>query len=60
MKSEIKPCPFCGAEPEHGVGLVEFDGAWAVGCDKCGSWGPVAATEEFAIKLWNQRAGDQG
>jgi len=46
----IKPCPFCGYKRIY---LVEvFSEIWAR-CDKCKALGPTGATDEEAIRLWN-------
>jgi len=55
MMPEITaPCPFCGERAR--VMASKMGSLWAVGCDKCGSWGPAAETEDGAIELWNRRA----
>jgi Lar family restriction alleviation protein len=52
--TELKPCPFCGAESIK----VENDkeaGDWYVFCNECLSEGPNVATEVIAIRSWNTR-----
>ena len=58
MKSELKPCPFCGGEAD----IDEIAGnpdtgepyAWGVGCKKC-NIGWYEETKEKAIAMWNRR-----
>ena len=52
--SELKPCPFCGAEAE--IRTETFGGvvfyAW---CDNCETRGDYYCTEAEAITAWNTR-----
>lgn len=56
-KKEILSCPFCLHEDcyimtEEGEFVVRY----YVDCFFCDARGPVAPTEEEAIKQWNKRA----
>jgi len=60
----IKPCPFCGTEPEIGTHNPKVDGKYQyqIGCasgncpmDYVGGHG--FTTEEEAIAAWNKRGG---
>lgn len=55
MQSELKPCPFCRAQPT--VLVEENTACWYVECD-CEAQGPNEATGEQAIAAWNARASD--
>ncbi|EOT1927833.1 Lar family restriction alleviation protein [Serratia marcescens] len=59
MKSELKPCPFCGV---HGNGNVQLQHrcnllGWQVLCLSCGARGPNGYHDD-AVDLWNQRTTD--
>lgn len=50
---ELKPCPFCGS------GNVRYKEAeHAVVCAHCKARGSIAPTEEMAIRMWGERAGE--
>jgi len=56
---KIKPCPFCGFEPEGTDGeFVETQGSkWgALGCNDCGMVGPEVRTNYDPIAKWKDRA----
>lgn len=55
--TELKRCPFCGAEPPTVKVLHPLDinmANWAV-CGKCGVSTSVAFGREKAIEAWNKR-----
>lgn len=60
MATELKPCPFCGAE-----GLVPRDegdthcGVWFLTCQVCHAQGPCAITASRAIDAWNNRCDNE-
>lgn len=46
---EIKPCPFCGSENLEVKGInTRF-----VRCERCGTYGPDAKSDEEAVRFWN-------
>ena len=45
-------CPFCGGEPKL---INDGTGLWWVQCEDCDAEGPIAHSEEEAIRLWNRR-----
>lgn len=54
MTSELKPCPFCGAESSvnYGVGgTIAY-----VRCEGCGVYSPHFSKKQEAIDFWNARA----
>ena len=60
MPDNLKPCPFCGADPEITHDIIDDMDFWSIGCgndDKC----PVIlVTNDFeskaeAVKAWNTR-----
>ena len=57
MKTELKPCPFCGSEAEvnHGT-TYGFRYEYEPRCTKCECMLGVYETEKEAIETWNRRA----
>lgn len=53
MKTELKPCPFCGGEADVDIGNF---GGMVCYCKQCFSQGKQCKTEEEAIETWNRRA----
>jgi hypothetical protein len=60
--SELKPCPFSGAKPQHGLTKVRYCQlhgdplqSYFVGCKCCGSRFE-AADKDGAFALWNRRS----
>jgi len=52
-KTELKPCPFCGAKT---VTVKEAFNGWHVGCKKCFcTIGFAFRSKEWAKKMWNRR-----
>lgn len=56
MSSKVKPCWFCGSDNTHyfEVDYCRIAAEYYCYCDDCESQGPVADTEEEAIKFWNE------
>lgn len=61
---QLKPCPFCGKDPELkeewiSAGLHEGGYAWVVRCNYinggCGAKGGSRLDKIEAIKIWNRR-----
>lgn len=53
---ELKPCPFCGGEPEM-INYSEHE--WLVNCPTCcGMVERWRETEKEAAEQWNRRAND--
>lgn len=46
---EIKPCPFCGNENL----AVKGNNTRFVHCERCGTYGPDAKSDEEAVRFWN-------
>lgn len=69
MKTELKPCPFCGAtgddwdvrfsSRDHYAFLSQrkYEEICVV-CDKCGAKSDYFLTEEEAAEAWNRRVND--
>ena len=59
MTSELKTCPFCGAQREyihiHDTALVSRFIEYYARCWQCAACGPLAETEAEAIAAWNKR-----
>lgn len=55
MNEQLKPCPFCERRNTY---LSKSDAPYSyfVRCEDCNASGPVVATEEQAIREWNERA----
>lgn len=51
----IKPCPFCGNEPEM-WNCAKDNVPNHVCCIKCGADGPRQENKQEAIEAWNERA----
>lgn len=56
MDTELKPCPFCGAEA---CGPILCDDDWyswyKIECSECGVRTPKGLDEEECIAVWNRR-----
>lgn len=50
MKTELKPCPFCGGEAKIMISVLSY-----VMCDKCCAETNHYITEKEAIEAWNRR-----
>ena len=48
---ELKPCPFCGSEPEKLTGMGEY---W-IKCPMCDASCAMTSSAESCIKAWNTR-----
>lgn len=51
--SELKKCPFCG-EGEGEIDQVNTE-SYSVICEHCGASGPMAVTQEGAVRCWESR-----
>lgn len=55
MKTELKPCPFCGGEAKHNVAHL-----WhSIECTRCGASTTWRSTKRGARRLWDRRAPKQ-
>ena len=61
--TELKRCPFCGAEAKRGrIYIRDDDGDYYIGCSRANDSHDVyvyGKTEEEAVRLWNQRVVDE-
>ena len=56
MKTELKPCPFCGKSV---ASTYQYsNGGWKVLCEYCGAQTRYCRNREIAIEVWNRRAED--
>ena len=53
LVSEMIPCPFCKGN-SGSIELIHFH-HWVCECNTCDARGPVAASKEEAVKLYNKR-----
>ena len=53
----IKSCPFCDANIEDGLVLLETGDheTWFVMCQDCMCEGPSSITKKYATEAWNDR-----
>ena len=56
MLEKLKPCPFCGENPEI---LSNLHYVW-VECMNCHARHDPALTKEVAVTQWNRREGVKG
>ncbi|PZO78480.1 MAG: hypothetical protein DI629_12345 [Mesorhizobium amorphae] len=53
----LKPCPFCGSEPEWNLGKKGDGSEWRyIACSNCEAIGPHAHTRSIQVADWNRRA----
>ena len=52
MKTDLKPCPFCGNKAE--IDFFESECTWYIGCTNC-TCEIQDLSEEKAISAWNNR-----
>jgi hypothetical protein len=48
------PCPFC-ENTEMSILVEAVTDKWYIYCDHCGCCGPIAARQNLAVSLWNER-----
>ena len=63
MSENLKPCPFCGGEPDWNMELDEsnstrFGQWWRIECMDCSALGPLEENEYLAVREWNKRYDD--
>ena len=56
MKTELKPCPFCGGQARRYNGNTDMYG---VVCKKCGAKVFGYGNEASATKAWNRRTNSE-
>lgn len=54
VREELKPCPFCGYQPEL-ISVYDNGRNVYVWCWHCGCQSSTEATDERAIAVWNRR-----
>ena len=64
-REQAKPCPFCtsddvGTATDIARGEHYCKEYWFAYCSDCGSRGPMADTEEEAVRYWNDRGEENG
>ena len=60
LKSEmtkLKPCPFCGRQPEVIVNKAGNMAEYWIVC-KCGIESRIYVSKQGAVKAWNRRKGE--
>ena len=56
MKTNLKPCPFCGGEAElRIVGIGGYDTAREIRCPRCGCGTDYYDDSQEATEAWNRR-----
>lgn len=55
-RTDLKPCPFCGAKNVLDLTLVGDRDSYVVRCFACHADGPPADTRVEAMQAWNTRA----
>ena len=53
--TELKPCPFCGADESFLTIMVADRDIFFVKCCECGGASGICATSEEAADAWNRR-----
>lgn len=62
MTNNLKPCPFCGVQPETKEWIVGDIPQIKIWCDEggCHVHPSVFGNKETMTKIWNTRSSDQG
>lgn len=55
MKTELKPCPFCGATV-----ILQGKRTFYIECPRCFATTDKYAKPKFAIEAWNRRTNENG